>query len=511
MFTHLHVHNYRAIGPNPIDLDLAPLTVLVGDAGSGKSSILEALALTAQSAVEDPGRSDLVTNGTRVSFPAEPGVPYRASFRPLYLGGNVALPLSVGFDWVVPADRTKRFAFADKFAEFLSTVSSRTGVRYHWTRKEILDRTFMDHRLTLDTTDFFTVSTHPETAARPGSVATTTVTVASPEVGVLSTKAGLPSLGERVLDKRLLDYLKGNLLVADLSEEDAMIDGAVLGSCAEFLARLMDELHEALGGVQMLSALRGSQLMHSDVGPPVSSVGSHGECTIRLLASVQAKASGRYRSFKEWAERFGFPGIEAGADGNVLKVLFLDPVAKVPLDLWQASAGSKQCLTLAAQLLLSPPGSTLLLEEPECNLHPAYEKLLPMLFAESVASGHQILLSTHSEILIAALGNTVRKGVRNSDKSLGSSLAPADVAVYHVERGKDGVVAERMNISERGNLAAWVKSFARVEEELFDEWYRELPEAESENRRGHPGAQESRHTGKKKRRRTGNPPDETTL
>ncbi len=49
MLTRLAIKNFKSIGDPGIDLELRPLTFLVGKNGSGKSSVLEALALLAQS------------------------------------------------------------------------------------------------------------------------------------------------------------------------------------------------------------------------------------------------------------------------------------------------------------------------------------------------------------------------------------------------------------------------------------------------------------------------------
>ena len=95
MFTKLIVHNFRCVGPEPVEMDLAPLTVIVGQNGTGKSTLLQALALTAQSAVEDPGRRDLVLSGERIDLrvPGEKG--YRETFEDLYFRKDGRLDLSV--------------------------------------------------------------------------------------------------------------------------------------------------------------------------------------------------------------------------------------------------------------------------------------------------------------------------------------------------------------------------------------------------------------------------------
>jgi hypothetical protein len=252
-----------------------------------------------------------------------------------------------------------------------------------------------------------------------------------------------------------------------------LAEGFVNQPHRELLEFILEQLRAALGGVQMLSALRGTQLMHEDAGPKIQFVGSHAEHTIRLLASVHARTSPQADLLSGWAERFGLPRFVAAPDGNLLKCVFVDPVTGTPLQLWQAATGSRQGLTLATQLLLSPGGSTLLLEEPEANLHPGYERLLPELFGDALAGGRQVLATTHSEILVAALGAAVRRKL----------LDPKQVLVWHIDRDEDGVRAERLEIDEKGYLREWVRSFAAVEKELFDEWYDTLPSERDEDRR----------------------------
>jgi hypothetical protein len=206
--------------------------------------------------------------------------------------------------------------------------------------------------------------------------------------------------------------------------------------------------------------------MHTDTGPKVEFVGEHAENTIRLLASIDSKVRPEYDRLKFWAAKFGLPSIDAGIDQQRIKIAFKDERNGSNLDLNDAASGSRQGLILAAQFLLSPKGATLLIEEPENNLHPAFEKLLPELFAEAVGSGRQVVISTHSEVLVAALGNAVRKKL----------LAADQAAVWHLERGEKGIDATPIQISERGALHGWVKSFAAVDEDLFNDWAKDLPE-----------------------------------
>ena len=127
--------------------------------------------------------------------------------------------------------------------------------------------------------------------------------------------------------------------------------------------------------------------------------------------------------------------------------------------------GSFQGLLLAAQIVLAQPESVLLLEEPESNLHPAYEKELAALLGDGVQLGHQLIVTTHSEILVAAVANLVRKQV----------LRPEQVAILELTRDAQGVSAKDLGVTASG-LTEWVKSFTKVEASLSQEWADGIPE-----------------------------------
>lgn len=452
ILTRLSVHNYRAIGPLPLEIELAPITVLVGENGSGKSCMLEALALTAQSATEDPNRRDLVLEGSRFRVPGDSRS--GDAMRGLHHRHNPELPLSVGI-WASEGDR--------------GTAGINEGsIGYRWTREGTEFVNFR-HELSLGGKTllkaFREMTRKTENGASTKNHLETRVTGKIDGPGIW--------VPDRVLAKELSAMVNPAAVGLAPTLERGQV-GMIVDQAEEerLLRRIIEELLALLEGVQVLSCLRGPQLMHADPGPQVRHVGSHGENTVRLLASIQARTSGQISLLKNWAKSFGLPDLETGVDGNQLKTVFLDPKTKTPLEIWQAATGSLQGLQMATHLLLSPPRSTLLIEEPEANLHPGFEALLPNLFADTIKQEKQVLVSTHSEVLVAALANAVRKKI----------LRPEQVIIWHLERDEAGVHAKKININEKGYMEEWISSFARVEKELFDDWYKTLPSVGDEDR-----------------------------
>lgn len=488
ILTKLSVQNFRAIGPKGLDIELAPLTILVGENGSGKSSLLQALALTAQSALDDPRRSDLVLDGSRVALGIPEGTDYRGTYREVYFRKDGEQPLSVHVEASVPPRDWPSAATPPqpkgprRKAIFGAWPPARVG--YRWTRKGIEWPAF-SHEFIADGLSLLTI--HGAFDQVTASSATQHTTwAAMGEDDPMSRRETTYRSPDRVLSDEFA-RLRIEELIPESSERIYGYAAAVI----EPVKAIATLLRARLAGVSLVEPLRGRQLVHRDVGPEVSFVGPHGEMLVRFLSLIRNRASPRYQKFREWAERFGMQGVETGTGGkNELKVAFRDPVTGTPLELGDAATGSYQALLMAAQVLLSEPGSVLLYEEPENNLHPGYERLLPALYADAVRSGHQVIATTHSEVLVAAIGNEVRK----------KNLSEADVGVWELARTPDGVSARRIHVSDRGYLDGWVRSFARVEEEMFDEWAQALPAEGDRGSGGHSPARRSRRAAKGSRR-----------
>jgi predicted ATPase len=224
-----------------------------------------------------------------------------------------------------------------------------------------------------------------------------------------------------------------------------------------------DEMREALRRVLTIDPVRGKDLITTTTGESLTT-GRHGEKLLQLLTTLSVRRGKTFERFRLWAKDFGLASLEAGTQNNVLDLSALDADG-TPVRFTEFATGSLQGILIAAQVLLAPPQSVLLIEEPEANMHPAYEKLLAELFAEGVSLGHQIILTTHSEILVAAMGGLVRKGLLTVDQ----------LAIIEMSRGKSSIQSRTIEVTERG-LAEWVSSFSKVESALSQEWVNGIPE-----------------------------------
>lgn len=119
--------------------------------------------------------------------------------------------------------------------------------------------------------------------------------------------------------------------------------------------------------------------------------------------------------------------------------------------------GASQVLPVIISLYTSPPGCTLLFEQPEIHLHPAAQAELGAVFAKACTPENRIVIETHSENLILRIQTEVAKG----------NLKPEDVRFYYIKPDLEGHQVIPIPLDKKGNfLAEWPKGF-------FEENYQE--------------------------------------
>ena len=121
-------------------------------------------------------------------------------------------------------------------------------------------------------------------------------------------------------------------------------------------------------------------------------------------------------------------------------------------------------------LLFRRRSSIVAIEEPESNLHPAFQVVLADLFITQAKAnpGAMFLVETHSEHLMLRCLRRIRetaKGINRTEDA--PSVTPEDIAVHFVESTADGPRIRRIEIDEDGDfIDEWPGGF-------FEESYRE--------------------------------------
>jgi len=113
--------------------------------------------------------------------------------------------------------------------------------------------------------------------------------------------------------------------------------------------------------------------------------------------------------------------------------------------------GLTYCLPIVTALLSAPPGALLLLENPEAHLHPRGQAALGTLLAKCAADGVQILVETHSDHVLNGIRLAVKnEKIVNTDVSLCHFVRDTDTG--------DSYIQNPMILPD-GELSAWPEGF----------------------------------------------------
>ena len=108
--------------------------------------------------------------------------------------------------------------------------------------------------------------------------------------------------------------------------------------------------------------------------------------------------------------------------------------------------GVSQALPVITELLRRDAPSVFLLQQPEVHLHPSAQAALGSLFCQVASWKRQLIIETHSDHLI----DRVRMDVRDGK----SGLKPDDVSILYFERDGLDVRIHSLYIDEDGNMNA---------------------------------------------------------
>lgn len=123
--------------------------------------------------------------------------------------------------------------------------------------------------------------------------------------------------------------------------------------------------------------------------------------------------------------------------------------------------GISYTLPILVAVLSSPPGTLIIIENPEAHLHPKGQSQMGRLLAIAASCGVQIVIETHSDHVL----NGIRLAVH------GGKIDPKDVQLHFFQRQEKErqIVTEVLSprIDRNGRLDQWPEGF-------FDEWDKSL-------------------------------------
>ena len=231
---------------------------------------------------------------------------------------------------------------------------------------------------------------------------------------------------------------------------------------ASFLADLETAYEEQMDGLYYLGPLREYYLWS---GARPATVGVKGEETIGAILAMTAEGEqrnvgykARLRPFQEivahWLAELGVihdfrvEEIVSGSNRWQARVITRKGGAEVLLT--DVGFGVSQVLPVVTLLQYVPPGSTVILEQPEIHLHPLAQATLADVIINAVTHrALQIIVESHSEHLQLRLQRRV------AEEKIGSG----DVTLYFCDITDGGSILERLQLDLFGKIENWPTNF----------------------------------------------------
>ena len=235
---------------------------------------------------------------------------------------------------------------------------------------------------------------------------------------------------------------------------------------AGFLADLELAFEEFFSHVYYLGPLREyPQRRYTWAGAEPADMGRRGERAVDALLAARergamiARGRGRQKMSLEtyvafWLKELGLIhdfSVEAIAkESNLYRVMVQKTASATKVLITDVGFGVSQILPVLVLCYYVPPGSTILLEQPEIHLHPSVQAGLADVFVDAVKTRKvQILFESHSEHLLRRLQRRIAE----------KKLSPEKAALYFCEMGDEGSSLHKLDVDLLGNIRNWPKDF----------------------------------------------------
>ena len=175
------------------------------------------------------------------------------------------------------------------------------------------------------------------------------------------------------------------------------------------------------------------------------------------FASLESQTKGEWRTLKEKLDAFGresglfddfsvkqLAGIEGGPFQLQVRKYGKSGRKGPKRNLMDVGFGVSQVLPVLAALFRADGPPMFLLQQPEMHLHPSAQAALGSLFCRTAEAGRQLITETHSEYII----DRVRMDIRDRQ----TALTPDDVSILFFERSDLDVRIHSLRFDHQGNV-----------------------------------------------------------
>lgn len=493
MIEKLEIENLKSFGGHH-SVDFAPITVIYGPNSSGKSTLLQALAVLKQTLEPRAVRSDLERQPLNLRGDVVDLGSFGAAIHRHALESTLRLGVSFSGGLPRPGVRPRMRAGDTGYVN----LGFRFNPKTHAVEQDEVVLGLNDRRVR------YVPSKHPAPDTEPFSVAEGFFRVATKTDG--RTLQGL--VHESLLhDARDTTELRTSF--AEFIEYDAKptflgrgcfpvvpslrkwrtnattqnvsLNTTMLGSrIGDVVYGPAVALTEALSQLAYLGPLRAAPTRFQlRSGALYSNVGARGEHTPLLLL----QQPDLLEPVNEWLRRLDINynlavlPVEAatiGAEiGDLVVTRLVDTRSGIAVTPQDVGFGISQLLPVIVEALAGR-GRTICVEQPEIHVHPRLQTMLPDLFIEAAErSGNQLVIETHSEHMMLRFLRRMR------EQRGGGWLTPDRICVLYVDQDADGISRQqRLRLDGDGAfIDEWPNGF-------FTERVAELFPGENVKRRG---------------------------
>lgn len=199
--------------------------------------------------------------------------------------------------------------------------------------------------------------------------------------------------------------------------------------------------------------------VYSASGAYPQGVGKYGQWTIHLIQYNE-----KIRDItKYWLEKFNisvdFTLEELKKGSKRYEIVLKSYFTKTDVNLADVGFGASQILPIIVQGFTAPEYSTLLLEQPEIHLHPKAQCVMGDLLVDIIKTKKRLIIETHSDLLI----DRVCKHILLKDET---KIIPDDIIIYYFEPTKDGTKIRPITVNEDAQYENFPEDFFK---ERFEE------------------------------------------
>ena len=429
MWTKLRLRNFKAYEDSG-EVELTPLTILIGPNSGGKSSILKALLVLRQTAECRDVKVPLHTDGPYCSL---------GEYGDFVFKGDKTSQVSFELAWELPDEaRARRYRIQRRVIvrgkSRLTAEVTPTPTSFHVTWGLRRGRLVVNHLAYgyRDDTVLIRLNRLTGGAYVPESV-TVPVSWRPPKSRAYAPERFFQLPAELLLNASAQDEHPSWTLWPRLQEAQAALEQQI--SATWYVGPLRYDPRRTY----QVSAERPSD------------VGLKGERTVDALYVAKRDARASTDSLKEWVQRIG---LADDIDLERLKASFHSLVVADRLgyraNVVDAGFGVSQLFPILMEAFYAPPYSTILLEQPEIHLNPRIQAGLGDVFVDLVLNAHkQFIIETHSEHLISRIRTAIAKG----------QIAAGDVSVYYCSLEENAGRVLRLPITELGEFEQWPEGF----------------------------------------------------